>query len=158
MSKLNCEKDILLGQMVLLKKPLLNFERVTFFCNTLYWVGPQNPTTKTKSRKSSYLTSWQVLNEVTFAVYWYEKWKQLRHEAMEHLKTIESIDVNSPESQWARARSEIYPFRRASGSKVVWPGEHRVTLLQPGVHQGSRQQGYIRGVGNRCTLQCTSGE
>ena len=39
MSTLNCEKDSLLGQMVLVKRPPLNFERGHIFLNTLYmWI------------------------------------------------------------------------------------------------------------------------
>ena len=36
MSTLNCEKDNLLGQMVLVKRPLSNFERGHFYLYTLY--------------------------------------------------------------------------------------------------------------------------
>ena len=36
MSTLNCEKENLLGQTVLVKRPLSNFEKGTFFLYTLY--------------------------------------------------------------------------------------------------------------------------
>ena len=43
MSTLNCEKENLLGQTVLVKRPLLNFEKGTFFVHPLFYGTAASP-------------------------------------------------------------------------------------------------------------------